>query len=57
VERGTHAELLSLDGAYARLYHEQYEPTAGVPVDGVASMAASEPLDPWPAASGSVLGP
>jgi ATP-binding cassette subfamily B protein len=28
VERGTHAELLSVGGAYARLYHEQFEPTA-----------------------------
>ncbi len=25
VERGTHAELLALNGTYARLYHEQFE--------------------------------
>jgi hypothetical protein len=25
VESGGHAELLALDGAYARLYHLQYE--------------------------------
>jgi ATP-binding cassette subfamily B protein len=28
VERGTHAELLAHNGAYARLYHEQFEATA-----------------------------
>jgi ATP-binding cassette subfamily B protein len=28
VERGTHAELQAQGGAYARLYHEQFEPTA-----------------------------
>jgi ATP-binding cassette subfamily B protein len=29
VERGKHAELLGLGGAYARLYHEQFESGAG----------------------------
>jgi ATP-binding cassette subfamily B protein len=39
VERGTHADLLALDGAYARLYYEQFAPTdlrsdAGIEGDG-----------------------
>jgi ATP-binding cassette, subfamily B, bacterial len=35
VERGTHAELLTRGGAYARLYHEQFE-TSMPPAEGVA---------------------
>jgi len=33
-ERGTHAELLALDGLYARLYQEQFLPEATTEHDG-----------------------
>ncbi len=33
-ERGTHAELLALDGLYARLYQEQFLPEATTEADG-----------------------
>ncbi|HEY8198418.1 MAG TPA: ABC transporter ATP-binding protein [Candidatus Limnocylindrales bacterium] len=51
VERGTHHELLGLDGLYARLYHEQFLTAAAVaaeadPAGGVAGAGreASVPL-------------
>ena len=37
VERGTHAELLGHEGAYANLYHAQFEKAAGT--DGAADSA------------------
>ena len=53
VERGTHHELLGLDGLYARLYHEQFltaaavaaeaDPAGGAPGSRARGVAAHRP--------------
>jgi ATP-binding cassette subfamily B protein len=52
VERGRHADLLGQGGAYARLYHEQFEstpqpgePGAETPIAGPASAGIAAPAD------------
>lgn len=42
LERGSHAELLAADGAYAELFHQQFEATPAAELDEVGSAPADD---------------